>query len=151
MCSHSDRATTHVDAARRAAAEPIHPRIFWGVVGAWRLARSRRRAPAPSETVTRRLEAAYPVDQSWWSVNRVLSLRDSVVGGVERSLLVSLWPPSGRALLIAATLPELLPREVSPSRESALRAALGSTTARIVRAQVIEMLVLASAGGSSGS
>ena len=102
------------------------------------------------QTVTRRLEDAYPSTNRGWSVT-VLSLRESVVGGVERSLLVLLAAVGCVLLISAANVAGLLlARGVARSRELALRAALGSTTARIVRAQVIEMLVLACAGGSFG-
>ena len=123
---------------------------FLGVVGRLAPGTSLDGARQLLQTVTRRLEGAYPSTNRGWSVT-VLSLRQSVVGGVERSLLVLLAAVGCVLLISAANVAGLLlARGVARSRELALRAALGSTTARIVRAQVIEMLVLACAGGSFG-
>ena len=123
---------------------------FLGVVGPLGAGTSLDGARQLLQTVTRRLEDGYrrPIVAG---VSRSLSLRESVVGGVEQSLFVLLAAVGCVLLISAANVAGLLlARGVARSRELALRAALGSTTARIVRAQVIEMLVLACAGGSFG-
>ena len=123
---------------------------FLGVVGRLRPGASIDGARTLLQTIARRIDDGSPATNRGWSVT-VVSLRQSVVEDVQRSLLVLLAAVACVMLIAAANVAGLLlARGVARSRELALRAALGSTAARIVRAQVMESVVLACAGGCVG-
>jgi putative ABC transport system permease protein len=100
--------------------------------------------------VAARLSAAYPANDTGWSVN-VEPLRDSLVREVKTSLLMLL---GAVVLLLAVACANvanlLLARYTVRHREMAVRGALGAGRARILRQLLIESLVTSIAGGSLG-
>jgi len=89
--------------------------------------------------------------ETWRITPAVRPLKDDVVGGAGRSLWV-LMATIGIVLLIAcanvATL--LLVRIDARQQELAIRTALGAGAGRIVRALLVESLLLSAAGGAAG-
>jgi predicted permease len=108
-------------------------------------------ARAELETIAANIRRAAPNNFSNDSQLRVLSMRDKLVGGSRRGLLV-LTAAVGFVLLIAcgnmANL--LLARAGTRQREIAIRAAIGAGRARMVAQLLVEGAVLALAGGFAG-
>jgi putative ABC transport system permease protein len=123
---------------------------FLGVVARLRPGIASEAARRTLGAIARRLEGAYPGTNRGWGIT-VDSLRSSIVGDVETPLLV-LLAAVGCVLLIAAAnvASLLLARGLARSRDMALRAALGARPGRILRAQLIESVLLAMAGACGG-
>jgi putative ABC transport system permease protein len=101
-------------------------------------------------TVAKRLETQYPDNNRGWSVT-VTSLRDSIVGDVRTPLLVLLAAVASVLLIACANVTGLmLARAVARSRELAVRAAIGASSGRLLRQQIVESSVLALMGGAAG-
>jgi len=100
--------------------------------------------------IKQRLAAEYPEFKREWSVS-VVPLQE-VLAGPARPVLLMLLGAVALVLLIScahvSTL--LLARGNARSRESAIRSALGARPSRIVRAALIESLLLALAGCAAG-
>jgi putative ABC transport system permease protein len=82
---------------------------------------------------------------------RILPLADAVVGSSRLGLLLLLGATVGVVLIACANLANLsLTRALGRLRDAAVRAALGASRGQLVRAQIVEQLVLAAAGGALG-
>ncbi|HEY6249240.1 MAG TPA: ABC transporter permease, partial [Candidatus Angelobacter sp.] len=112
---------------------------------------SLRQAQTQMNTITARLEEAYPDFNKGWSVN-IEPLRDSLVGKVKTSLLVLL----GAVILLLATACAnvanlLLARLTTRQRELAVRGAIGAARWRLIRQLLTESVVLGIIGGVAGA
>ena len=100
---------------------------------------------AVSDIATRELDE--PVDLRGWMV----PLQDAIVGRARHGLLLLLGAIGGVVLIACANLANLsLTRALARIRDAAVRTALGSSRARLVRSIVIEQLLLAAIGGGLG-
>ncbi len=107
-------------------------------------------AQAEMDRISRHLAAVYPATNQGLSV-RVVPLRDEVLGGSRRALLL-LFACSGFVLLVAcgnvANL--LLARAATRRKEVAIRSALGAARLRIVRQFLAESAMIAFPAGAIG-
>jgi putative ABC transport system permease protein len=123
---------------------------FWlPVIGRLKPGVTVEQAQAEMSGISSRLEAAYPNMRGFGAY--VVGLKEQVIGGVQRGLLV-LMAAVGFVLLIACVnLANLmLGRTAARQRELAIRTALGAARARIIAQIVTEALVLALLGGALG-
>ena len=108
-------------------------------------------ANAAMAAIAARLEQDFPESRQGWS-NRIVDLREYVVGKQARTSLLILLAVVGCVLLIAcvnvANL--LLVRAAAREREMAIRLALGAGRLRLIRQLLTESLLLTVIGGSAG-
>ena len=106
---------------------------------------------AAMAAIAARLEQEYPESRKGWS-NRIIDLRDYVVGKQLRTSLLILLGVVACVLLIAcvnvANL--LLVRAAGREREMSIRLALGAGRWRLIRQMLTESLLLTSIGGGLG-
>jgi predicted permease len=107
-------------------------------------------AQAEMDSISNNLAAAYPETNNGLSV-RVVPLRDQVLGGSRRGLLL-LFACTGFVLLVAcgnvANL--LLARATTRQKEVAIRVALGAARLRILRQFLAESAMIALPAGAIG-
>ena len=100
-----------------------------------------------SVTDLARRDAEAPVDLR----AQVMPLNDAIVGRTRRGLMLLLAAIIGVVLIACANLANLsLTRTVGRLRDAAVRSALGASRTRLVRAVLMEQLILASLGGLLG-
>lgn len=112
---------------------------------------SLRQAETQMNTITSRLEEAYPAFNQGWSA-QIVPLRDSFVRPVKTSLLVLL----GAVTLLLATACAnvanlLLARLGARRRELAVRGAIGAARWRLIRQLLTESVALGVIGGIAGA
>ena len=107
-------------------------------------------AQAEMNTISQRLEQAYPADDKGWGAS-VVSMRDELVGDVRPALLMMLGAVAFVLLIACANVANLIfARVLSRRKEIAIRSALGATRARIVLPPLTESVIVALSGGAFG-
>ena len=110
-------------------------------------------AQAQSElnAITGRLATEFPETNTGWNTATVLSLRNTIVGDVDRALMIVLVMVGVTLLIGCVNLANLmLARGPARAGEIAIRTALGAGRLRIVRQILTESVVLAFLGGAIG-
>ena len=109
-----------------------------------------QQAQAEMSTISRRLEELYPVDDKGWGAV-VIPLQKDLASDVRPALLVLLGAVAFVLLIACANVANLaLARTFSRQKEIAIRAALGASSARVLRQILTESILLASIGGLLG-
>jgi predicted permease len=120
------------------------------VIGRLKPGVSVREAQAEMDTISRRLEQAYPADDKGWGAV-VKPLSEELTGKVRTPLLVLLGAVALVLLIACANVANLvLARIVSRQKEIAVRSALGASRIRLLRQVVCETVVLSVVGGLLG-
>ncbi|REG28628.1 putative permease [Archangium gephyra] len=124
---------------------------FLSVIGRLKPGGTLQSANTELREVARRLEEAYPADQSGRSALAV-PLTETVVGRARPALLILQATVLLVLLIACANVANLLLAQSSSRRqEFAIRLALGANRARIIRQLLVESLVLALAGSVLGA
>jgi putative ABC transport system permease protein len=123
---------------------------FWlPVIGRLKPGISVGQAQTEMSGISDRIAQAFPGNRGYGA--NVVSLRDQLVGSVERPLAILMASVAFVLLIACANLTNLmLGRTAARRRELAVRTALGAGRARLVRQIVTEALVLALIGGVAG-
>ena len=101
-------------------------------------------------TISQRLEQAYPEDDKGWGAS-IKSMRDETVGDVRPALLMMLGAVAFVLLIACANVANLiLARTFARRKEIAIRTAMGATRARIVQQLLGESLIISLCGGALG-
>jgi predicted permease len=109
-----------------------------------------RQAQAEMDTISRRLELQYPVDDKGWGAV-VIPMHEGIVEDVRPTLLVLFGAVAFVLLVACANVANLvLVRTLSRRKEIAVRLALGASAGRILRQILCETVLLAVAGGALG-
>jgi predicted permease len=123
---------------------------FLRVIGRLRPGVGVDRAQQELSTIARRLEVAYPQTNAAWGVE-IVGLQEQIVGPIRPALLLFMGAVALVLLIACANVANLmLARVASREREITIRAALGASRRRLVRAILTESGVIALAGGALG-
>ena len=111
---------------------------------------SMQQAQAEMNTISKRLEQAYPEEDKGWGAV-IVPLREDLVGDVRPALLVLLGAVAFVLLIACANVANLvLAKTLGRRKEIAIRTALGARGRRVIQQMLAETLVLAGAGGVLG-
>jgi predicted permease len=107
-------------------------------------------AQAEMNTISQRLEQAYPEDDKGWGAF-VHSLREETVGAVRPALLMMLGAVAFVLLIACANVANLiLARTFARRKEMAIRSAMGATRSRIIQQLLSESLIISVFGAALG-
>jgi putative ABC transport system permease protein len=105
---------------------------------------------AAMNTISARLEQAYPTDDKGWGA-KVVPLRDELVGEVRPALMILLGAVGFVLLIACANVANLvLVKTLARQKEIAIRTALGASAVRVMRQILSETVMLGLAGGLLG-
>jgi putative ABC transport system permease protein len=111
---------------------------------------SLQQAEAEMNTISSRLEQAYPEDDKGWGAT-VVPLREDLVGDVRPALLVLVGAVAFVLLIACANVANLvLAKTLGRRKEIAIRTALGASWLRVIQHTLAETLLLSAAGGALG-
>jgi predicted permease len=101
-------------------------------------------------TISQRLEKAYPEDDKGWGAV-INPIREETVGDIRPALLMMLGAVGFVLLIACANVANLiLARTLARRKEIAIRTAMGATRPRMIQQLLIETLVLSLTGGALG-
>jgi predicted permease len=101
-------------------------------------------------TISARLEQAYPEDDKGWGAT-IVPLREDLVGDVRPALIVLLGAVAFVLLIACANVANLvLAKTLGRRKEIAIRTALGASWQRVIQQTLAETLLLSAAGGALG-
>ena len=107
-------------------------------------------AQAEMNTISQRLEQAYPADDKGWGATLV-SMRDETVGDVRPALLMMLGAVAFVLLIACANVANLIfARTLARRKEIAIRSALGASRSRVILPVLGESLIISLCGGALG-
>jgi predicted permease len=123
---------------------------FLGVIARLSPGATQEQLTGELSAVAERLSIDYPENPGWTAVT-TMSIRESILGEVQRPLVVLMVAVAMLLLIACVNIASLLlARASGKQRELALRAALGAGRWRIARQLMTESLVLALLGGALG-
>jgi len=130
--------------------EQVRANHFIRVLGRLRPGVSLAEARAEMETISARLEQAYPTTGAGWRAE-LIPLYEQLVGNVRPALLVLLGAVGCILLIACANVANLLlARAVGREMELSVRAALGASRWHLIRQLLTESMLLSWCGGLVG-
>ncbi len=130
--------------------DPSRGHGFITVVARLRPNASIKKAQAEMDTISAQLAKAYPRQMEGYGA-RVVPLHQQMAAELRPALLIFLGAVAFVLLIACANVASLmLARATARQRETAIRASLGASRARLVRQFLTESLILSLAGGLGG-